>query len=103
MIKIIKGDPPEILERKERELRPSMEADYDLRLVEYVNGKLKFEFTDDYRSSQVQAALLNCQHNKCCFSEAKFVGDYPHVEHFRPKGRIDEINTKKRSYPGYYW
>ncbi|MEJ7683243.1 MAG: hypothetical protein WKG06_36375 [Segetibacter sp.] len=40
---------------------------------------------------------------KCCFSEAKFTGDFPHVEHFRPKGRVDIIGSKTQLFPGYYW
>ncbi len=48
-------------------------------------------------------ALIICQHNKCCFSEAKFVGDYSNVEHFRPKGRVDPYPNGDSQYPGYYW
>ncbi len=103
MIKITKGDPPEILEEAREDQQLMMEFYYDCSIVEYTNGELKFEFGDDYHSPMVKATLLERQHNKCCFSEAKFVGDFPHVEHFRPKGRVDIEETKERLYPGYYW
>lgn len=103
MIKIDKGEAPKILVTKGEMLTESLQSEFDMHMVEYSNGALKFEFTITYRSDEVQEALIKCQFNKCCFSEAKFVGDYPNVEHFRPKGRIDEIEPKSSSYPGYYW
>lgn len=103
MIKIIKGDPPDILEEVNEDHRLTMEIRYDCSMVEYKSGELAFEFAADYRLPEVQGTLRERQHDKCCFSEAKFVGDYAHVEHFRPKGRVDIVETKERLYPGYYW
>lgn len=102
MIKIDKGEAPEVLVVEGEQLTESMKSDFDIHMVEYTNGVLKFKFTTAYRSNKVQEALIERQSNKCCFSEAKFVGDYPHVEHFRPKGRVDEMQPKSQMYPGYF-
>lgn len=59
--------------------------------------------TNIYSSASVKKRLIKLQHNKCCFSEAKFTGDYGDVEHFRPKGRLGVENSKIKNYPGYYW
>lgn len=59
--------------------------------------------TKIYSSKSVKKRLIKLQHNKCCFSEAKFNGDYGDVEHFRPKSRLGEENSKIKTYPGYYW
>lgn len=56
-----------------------------------------------YSSKSVKNKLISVQHNKCCFSEAKFNGDYGDVEHFRPKGRLGEESSNIKYYPGYYW
>ena len=103
MIKINKGDAPVILEEVGADLQLLMETNYDWYMLEIKNGEIKFEFTADYHSPEVKAALSERQHDKCCFSEAKFVGDFSHVEHFRPKGRVDIAETKERLTPGYYW
>jgi uncharacterized protein (TIGR02646 family) len=96
MIKIKKGEIPEkfskIAERLTNELKEN-----------YTNGERVFKFTDAYRSDEVKKELINDQSNKCCFSEAKFTGDDAHVEHFRPKGRIDDWPSGKSHLPGYYW
>ena len=69
----------------------------------YLDGERTFKFSTAYRSDQIKDALRKSQNNKCCFSEAKFEGDDAHVEHFRPKGRIDEWPNGESLYPGYYW
>ena len=104
MIQIVKGDPPAALIAKGNELTKDLCDKYDANPQDYISAKKTFEFTGDYHSDAVQRELKSCQHNKCCFSEAKFNGDYFQVEHFRPKGRVDKYpkdGTKR--YPGYYW
>ena len=101
MIKINKGNAPQQLLDKERELVRDLKAQYDANPNEY--GEKGFKFTGDYKMDAVKEALIDCQHDKCCFSEAKFNRDYSNVEHFRPKGRIDPYPRGKSEYPGYYW
>jgi len=96
MIKIVKGSIPIGLVRgNKRQLA--------LLLVQYAEGKRDFKFTAAYKSVSVKAALRTDQYNKCCFSEAKFVGDDSDVEHFRPKGQVDEWPSGFSYQPGYYW
>lgn len=103
MIQIKKGNAPKALLDKEKELLEELKELYDNDPDGYSDGSIKFEFTGDYRMDAVKEALKICQNNKCCFSEAKFIRDYPNVEHFRPKGKVDPYPKGKAEYPGYYW
>lgn len=103
MIRINKGTAPVGLARSGQALKDANILLYNNDQVNYDSGVSTFNFTNAYRTEEVKGALIACQHNKCCFTEAKFTGDYFNVEHFRPKGRIDEYNGTNRSYPGYYW
>ena len=49
-----------------------------------------FEFDSSvYGHKTVKKALIEAQHGKCCFCEAKVVHiSYGDVEHFRPKGGV---------------
>lgn len=103
MIQINKGIAPASLVTEGTLLHDIMKADYLLHKKAYKNGTKTFAFTDAYKSEDVKNKLISVQHNKCCFCEAKFVNDYFHVEHFRPKGRVDMWPKGPSSYPGYYW
>ena len=103
MIQIIKGNAPEELAKQNIALLNSMKMDFESNKNDYLNGIKKFTFTAAYRTEEVKITLITCQNNKCCFSEAKFVGDYSNVEHFRPKGRVDTWPDGGIEYPGYYW
>lgn len=103
MIRIDKGIAPVELKKKEAALVKKLIKLYDEDKADYESAIKKFKFTEDYRMDVVKTALIKCQHNKCCFSEAKFTRDYSNVEHFRPKGRIDPYPKGKSEYPGYYW
>lgn len=103
MIQINKGTSPPSLITAGTALHRAMEGAYLLNKRAYKNGTKTFVFTDAYKSDDVKMKLLNVQHNKCCFCEAKFVNDYFHVEHFRPKGRVDKWPNGASTYPGYYW
>jgi len=103
MIRIYKGPaPPELLAIELARTQADKLA-FEANRAGYLSGTQKFEITDDYKISVVKETLLSRQHNKCCYSEAKFSGDFPHVEHFRPKARVDIWGTQTRHYPGYYW
>ena len=97
MIQINKGTTPPGLAIQNAKLLKEMKDSYD-------KGTRKFSFNESvYKTDEVKEALIACQNNKCCFSEAKFAGDYSPVEHFRPKGRVDAWPTGGSQYPGYYW
>lgn len=57
--------------------------------------------------SDVVSALRSAVGNKCWYSEVKLDGQDPNVDHFRPKGRIQEVddNLQKTGHvcSGYWW
>ncbi len=103
MIKINKGQAPTELTNVGIPLTNEMKSNFDKNPALYQNADPGFNFPTSYRSKPVKDELRRIQHNKCCFSEAKFVRDDAHVEHFRPKGRIDDWPKGNTYYPGYYW
>ena len=103
MIQIIKKTAPASLITEGTILHDEMKVKYLLHKRAYKNGSKTFVFTNAYKSEDVKNKLMSVQHNKCCFCEAKFVNDYFHVEHFRPKGKVDKWPNGASSYPGYYW
>lgn len=103
MIKIEKGPSPKNLTRTHARRSLAMKKAYDDSAFDYINNNESFKFGNAYNTTEVRDLLILKQFNKCCFSEAKFVGDYSDVEHFRPKGRIDDYITNVGMYPGYYW
>ena len=103
MIKVNKGtECPAVLITRGKMLRQEMEANYDENPDFYIRSSPEV-LKDVYGSKSVKEKLRQYQHNKCCYSEAKFVNDFPQVEHFRPKGRVNKGETKELLYPGYYW
>lgn len=93
---------PAILRNRGQQATESHCAQYDRDPARYQSGSVGFD-RSIYGAPTVRNALKKCQHNKCCYSEARFVRDSVHVEHFRPKGAIGEEGTQKKRYPGYYW
>lgn len=57
-----------------------------------------------YGHTSVKQALMEAQHGKCCYCEAR-IGPAGHgdVEHFRPKGAVRQSEADVESKPGYYW
>ena len=106
MIKINKDvEVPDILTNQGVSLRRKMETKYDENPDGYTGSNPeKFSYRPNiYGHASVKEKLKECQHNKCCYTEARFEGDFPHVEHFRPKGGVNKELTKELLYPGYYW
>jgi uncharacterized protein (TIGR02646 family) len=103
MIQITKGAVPKILTKKGKKLTTQLKRKFTLNRANYINGSVNFKIDDTYNAKSVVKSLRQCHNNKCCFSEAIFDFDYPHVEHFRPKGRIDQWPKGASTYPGYYW
>lgn len=55
-----------------------------------------------YSESDVKDALIELFKGKCAYCESRFLHVYSgDVEHFRPKGEIEEATPNKK--PGYYW
>ncbi|WP_430413060.1 retron system putative HNH endonuclease [Kordia sp.] len=57
-----------------------------------------------YSHATIKQALIDMSFGKCAYCEgdilATYVGD---IEHFRPKGEIEELKKDGNSKPGYYW
>jgi hypothetical protein len=55
---------------------------------------------DHYKDLEVKAALEKLFHNKCAYCEGDPASEAPwDVEHYRPKGRVQE----NANHSGYYW
>ena len=52
---------------------------------------------------ELKPSLEKLSHGKCWFSEAKETVSHMHVEHFRPKKRVVDIDDPKKQFDGYWW
>ena len=96
---------PEILQvAAERKTQENCEA-YELHPDDYQSGARKFNFDNViYGHESVKSTLLQAQHDKCCYCESKFgAASYGAVEHFRPKGAVQQGQGLGGEHPGYYW
>ena len=96
---------PDILQDSgKREGKTNCES-YDCHSDEYRSRSRTFKFKDHiYAHDSVKNKLLKAQHHKCCYCESKFRATYPGaVEHFRPKGAVQQERSETKEYPGYYW
>lgn len=98
-------EPPEVLQTKGRRKTNENCNRYDVHANDYRNGSRKFEFDGAvYGHESVKSALLRAQFGKCCYCESRFgATSYGAVEHFRPKGAVQQGPGQGREYPGYYW
>lgn len=113
MIKIHKSAAvPAILGSEGVAKTNALNAAYTLNPAAYTSApgvKIKSLTQMDFDSSiygdtTVKEQLIDDQHGKCCFCESKFLEtSYGDVEHFRPKGAYQKLNSTKLNYPGYYW
>lgn len=78
---------------------------YDRNRVKYDSGVKKFSLDSNvYGHRSVKDDLLKMQHNKCCYCESRFSAtSYGAVEHFRPKGAVQQRKGEAKLFPGYYW
>ena len=106
MIAIHKGAAPPGLIRAGEEHARQLCAAYDADPGPYRDGTRKMEVREAiYASDAVKAALAACHHGKCCYCETVIQHPYayPHVEHWRPKGRTCQGRGEAYLWPGYYW
>jgi len=104
MIRIVKpAKPPQILMTKGAEQTRKDCAAYDNSPADYRSGEKTFNINNNiYR--YVWKSLSRAQYNKCCYCESKFLAtSYGPVEHYRPKGAVQQAPGQKKEYPGYYW
>jgi uncharacterized protein (TIGR02646 family) len=108
MIRINKPKrPPDVLITKGANQRRTLCALYSRYSRDYDSGVKTFHSHFDreiYAHETVKRALIESQHGKCCFCEARIThiveGD---VEHFRPKAGYRQNPNDELQRPGYYW
>jgi len=106
MIRIRKpSEPPPILRTKGKNLRRGLSAAYTRNPRAYASGARRFKFDSSvYGDEMVKEALIEAQHGKCCFCEAKILHvSYGDVEHYRPKAGRRQAAGDGLAVPGYYW
>ena len=98
-------EPPEVLQTRGRRKTNENCNRYDIHANDYRDGSRRFDFDSAvYGHGSVKSALLQAQFGKCCYCESRFgVTSYGAVEHFRPKGAVQQGPGQGREYPGYYW
>ena len=105
MIRICKPDVPPKLKRAGIAQTKKDCAAYDANPDDYLNGIRKFKFKRAiYGHNSVKDTLRKVQHKKCCFCEGQFEAfAAADVEHYRPKGAVQQDENSSRLIPGYYW
>lgn len=67
-----------------------------------INGQWDKLSYSAYSETEVKESLIKLFNGKCAYCESRFLHVYSgDVEHFRPKGEIEEALPSKK--PGYYW
>lgn len=105
MIRVVRGETgPAAFERNAaRDAQKHMD-EYDADPTAYQSGEKRFKVTNTYKMSSLKNALINSQHGKCAFTEAKLHHiSYGDVEHWRPKGAVRQSEGAPVERPGYYW
>jgi len=69
----------------------------------YRRGALRMEFKKIYRGASVKQSLLTAQHGKCAYCENRIDSEYGGVEHYRPKGAVQQSTASAAERPGYFW
>ncbi|WP_053002429.1 retron system putative HNH endonuclease [Kordia jejudonensis] len=95
-------DVPDVLVDENGKAKKELDA-----AIAHFTGPNKHKTYDKfkvYRSPTVKAALIEMSHGKCVYCESTFLKTYVgDIEHFRPKGEIEELKPTGNSKPGYYW
>jgi uncharacterized protein (TIGR02646 family) len=106
MIRIRKpAAPPRVLTGRGRVESGRNRAAYVQDPASFDTGASSFEFDSKlYGHETVKRSLVQAQHGKCCFCEAKITHiAYGDVEHFRPKVGYRQLPDDPLGRPGYYW
>lgn len=95
----MRSDCPDALSRLKAAADGRVQKDID----EGKDRRLSFTQTT-YAHDDVRTELDRLQHEKCAYCETRLrpatLGD---IEHFRPKGEVQDEDTGERLFPGYYW
>lgn len=97
-------DAPGSLKEKGQMREDQACAAFDCDPDKYVSGEWTFLFDEGiYTAGPVKNLLLEIHNGKCCYCEKKFSARELDVEHFRPKGSVQQGVGQHLEKPGYYW
>ena len=106
MIRIARPvEVPDVLLKAGKRQRDRVCQEYDQNPGDYQSGRQTLAFNAKiYGHGSVKSVLVEAQHGKCCYCERKFgATSYGAVEHFRPKGAVQQSKGSAKLVPGYYW
>jgi len=92
-----------VLREKAEKEHGNLEESFEKDPRSFQLGDKRFTFKPTvYGADEVRDSLFAVQHNKCCYCESEFRHVYisGEVEHFRPKGFVQQTKGTKREYPG---
>ena len=98
-------EPPRVLETSGTKQTMAHCDEYDRDADAYRRGAKRFNFSSYvYGHDSVRHSLSTVQRDKCCYCESRLgVTSHRVVEHFRPKGAVQQDSDQRMEYPGYYW
>lgn len=107
MIRVVKkfGTCPTVLTTKGTDRTSSVCTLFNKWQAKYLSGKKKMPEVSGsiYRHSTVVDVLMEAQRNKCCYCERCREDVELDVEHYRPKGAVQQHRGGEVIHPGYYW
>lgn len=85
-----------------------VKADKKIRALAAAQKKTKKERDEFIEKNarvwqELKPSLEKLSHGKCWFSEAKETVSHMHVEHFRPKKKVIDLENSKNEVDGYWW
>ncbi len=94
---------PEPLPTKGKKARKLDCTAYSRNVEAFHSGEKTFKSDRNiYTHAKVKRQLVIDQYGKCCYCERR-IGDKGDVEHFRPKGAVQQASGNPLIKPGYYW
>jgi uncharacterized protein (TIGR02646 family) len=104
VIRIHKSDIiPDRLLKQGKAKRKEHCTDYSRNPEAYRSGERQFNFDSTiYAHETVKSILVQDQYGKCCYCE-RVIHTEGEVEHFRPKGSVQQVSGEALQKPGYYW
>lgn len=104
MIRVLRpSEVPHILRKKGVPETVRLLAAFRADPEGYRRGALRMEFKKIYRGATVKQPLLAAQHGKCAYCENRIDSEYGGVEHYRPKGAVQQSAASAAELPGYFW
>ena len=94
---VITGNPPQDWVEKANEITEKLKQAPD----EEARKKIIEDNDGFWRDTRIRDWLLGQFYNKCWYTEALESVSAYHVDHFRPKGRITNVDKSKED--GYWW